>query len=115
LSRWLAIPAPLARLFNRFPLVVYTPNELPARSPTNCRDLPTLYVFATAHDALKGLPSFNPACLKWQVCALRLTAVAVAYFSLTGGARRPSSSSQASTSASSPLIITPPPLAPCPS
>ena len=65
-SGWFKIPAPLARLFNRFPLLTYPPNELPVRSPTQ-RNLPALYVFISEEDALRGLPSFNPSCLKWQV------------------------------------------------
>ncbi|KAI1806841.1 hypothetical protein F4811DRAFT_509567 [Daldinia bambusicola] len=64
-SGWLAIPAPLARLFKRFPLLTYPPNELPIRSP-RARDIATLYVFISDQDALNGLPSFNPSCLKWQ-------------------------------------------------
>ncbi|KAJ2974678.1 hypothetical protein NUW58_g8578 [Xylaria curta] len=64
-SGWFTIPAPLARLFKKFPLLTYPPNELPARSP-EIRDVPTLYVFISDEDALKGLPSFNPSCLKWQ-------------------------------------------------
>ncbi|KAI1429153.1 hypothetical protein F5Y12DRAFT_540168 [Xylaria sp. FL1777] len=64
-SGWFAIPAPLARLFKKFPLLTYPPNELPARSP-DVRDVPTLYVFISDESALKGLPSFNPSCLKWQ-------------------------------------------------
>ncbi|KAI1657249.1 hypothetical protein F4813DRAFT_360864 [Daldinia decipiens] len=62
---WLTIPAPLARLFKRFPLLTYPPNELPLRSP-RARDVATLYVFISDQDALNGLPSFNPSCLKWQ-------------------------------------------------
>lgn len=64
-SGWLTIPAPIARLFKKFPLLTYPPNELPARSPS-ARDVSTLYVFISDQDALKGLPSFNPSCLKWQ-------------------------------------------------
>ncbi|KAI0179218.1 hypothetical protein GGR52DRAFT_535350 [Hypoxylon sp. FL1284] len=64
-SGWLPIPAPLARLFKRFPLLTYPPNELPARSPP-ARYIPTLYVFISDQDALYDLPSFNPSCLKWQ-------------------------------------------------
>ncbi|KAI0421296.1 hypothetical protein F5X98DRAFT_268083 [Xylaria grammica] len=64
-SGWFTIPAPLARLFKKFPLLMYPPNELPARSP-DIRHVPTLYVFISDEDALKGLPSFNPSCLKWQ-------------------------------------------------
>ncbi|KAI1745069.1 hypothetical protein F4680DRAFT_174180 [Xylaria scruposa] len=64
-SGWFTIPAPLARLFKKFPLLTYPPNELPARSP-EIKDVPTLYVFISDEDALAGLPSFNPTCLKWQ-------------------------------------------------
>ncbi|KAI1176615.1 hypothetical protein F4777DRAFT_265981 [Nemania sp. FL0916] len=64
-SGWFTIPAPLARLFKKFPLLTYPPNELPARSP-DVRDVPTLYVFISDEDAAKGLPSFNPSCLRWQ-------------------------------------------------
>lgn len=59
------IPAPLRRLFKLFPLTTYPANELPIRSPSD-RQLATLYVFVSDQDALKGLPSFNPSCLKWQ-------------------------------------------------
>ncbi|KAJ8121215.1 hypothetical protein O1611_g10159 [Lasiodiplodia mahajangana] len=72
-SGWFTIPAPLARLFKKFPLLTYPPNELPARSP-DIRDVPTLYVFISEADALKGLPSFNPSCLRWQTF-LRLAGV----------------------------------------
>ncbi|KAI1823844.1 putative mitochondrial outer membrane protein [Xylaria intraflava] len=65
LSGWFTIPPVLARLFKRFPLLTYPPNELPTRSP-DIRDVPTLYVFISDEDALEGLPSFNPSCLKWQ-------------------------------------------------
>ncbi|ROW13343.1 hypothetical protein VPNG_05452 [Cytospora leucostoma] len=59
------IPAPLQRLFDAVPLVTYPPNELPYRSP-GATDLPTLHVFISEQDAARGLPSFNPSCLKWQ-------------------------------------------------
>ncbi|KAI0470736.1 hypothetical protein GGR56DRAFT_143302 [Xylariaceae sp. FL0804] len=64
-SRWFTVPAPLARLFKKFPILTYPPNEMPARSP-NVRDVATLFIFISEDDALKGLPSFNPSCLKWQ-------------------------------------------------
>ncbi|KAK8098490.1 mitochondrial outer membrane protein [Apiospora kogelbergensis] len=64
-SDWFTIPEPLRLVFKRFPLVTYAPNELPVRSPSN-RELPVLYVFASDQDVLKGLPSYNPSCLKWQ-------------------------------------------------
>ncbi|KAL8392251.1 hypothetical protein RB595_002446 [Gaeumannomyces hyphopodioides] len=61
------IPAPLQRLFDRFPLTTYPPNDLPARCPLPAeRDLPTLHVFISEEDAARGRPSFNPTCLKWQ-------------------------------------------------
>ncbi|KAH7025868.1 uncharacterized protein B0I36DRAFT_365519 [Microdochium trichocladiopsis] len=72
-SGWFSIPAPLARLFKKFPLLTYPPNELPARSPQQ-RDVATLYVFISDADALKGLPSYNPTCLKWQTF-LRLAGI----------------------------------------
>jgi metaxin len=62
------IPRPLQQLFDRFPLRTYEANDLPERSQhLTSSDLPTLYVFSTDSDARLGLPSFNPACLKWQV------------------------------------------------
>ncbi|KAK8084868.1 hypothetical protein PG997_006139 [Apiospora hydei] len=64
-SSWFTIPEPLRLVFKQFPLVTYAPNELPVRSPSN-RELPVLYVFGSDQDALKGLPSYNPSCLKWQ-------------------------------------------------
>ncbi|GAB1313900.1 Metaxin-1 [Madurella fahalii] len=71
--RVMQIPRPLQRLFDRFPLLTYDANELPARSQhLTSSDLPTLYIFSTDEDARLGLPSFNPACLKWQTL-LRLT------------------------------------------
>ncbi|KAI0885824.1 uncharacterized protein GGS22DRAFT_134896 [Annulohypoxylon maeteangense] len=84
ISGWLAIPAPLARLFKKFPLLTYPPNELPARSPS-ARDVPTLYVFISDRDALYGLPSFNPNCLKWQTF-LKLAGVAFRVTSSTNHA-----------------------------
>ncbi|KAJ9134690.1 hypothetical protein NKR19_g8558 [Coniochaeta hoffmannii] len=65
------IPGPLQRLFDHFPLATYPPNDLPARSPRPS-PLPTLYIFASDEDAARGLPSFNPSCLKWQTL-LRLS------------------------------------------
>ncbi|KAI8260673.1 Metaxin-1 [Colletotrichum sp. SAR 10_99] len=59
------VPAPIAALFRRFPLVTLPPNDLPIRSPPR-GDIPILYVFTTDDDAPRGRPSFNPSCLKWQ-------------------------------------------------
>lgn len=61
-----AVPTPIKQLFDRFPLLTYSTNELPQRAPSN-RNAHTLYVFATELEAAKGAPSYNPACLKWQV------------------------------------------------
>ncbi|KAI1380956.1 hypothetical protein F4677DRAFT_205599 [Hypoxylon crocopeplum] len=95
-SGWLTIPAPLARLFKKFPLLTYPPNELPARSP-NVRDVATLYVFISDQDALKGLPSFNPSCLKWQ-----------AFLKLAGvDFRLVSSNNHASPTGALPFLIPP--------
>ncbi|KAK1750589.1 hypothetical protein QBC47DRAFT_406949 [Echria macrotheca] len=69
------IPRPLQYLFDAVPLRVYEATELPARSqPATSDTLPSLYVFATAEDARRGRPSFNPGCLKWQTY-LRLAGV----------------------------------------
>ncbi|TLD21494.1 hypothetical protein PspLS_09119 [Pyricularia sp. CBS 133598] len=76
------IPAPLQRLFARFPLYTYPANDLPARCPrpreSNSRSssLPTLFVFISDEDAANGRPSFNPTCLKWQTF-LRIAGVEV--------------------------------------
>ncbi|KAF2489644.1 hypothetical protein BU16DRAFT_471240 [Lophium mytilinum] len=59
------VPAPIKRLFDRFPLTTYPANELPARSPRK-RDQNVLYIFATPLEAIQGSPSYNPSCLKWQ-------------------------------------------------
>ncbi|KAJ5147196.1 uncharacterized protein N7443_001209 [Penicillium atrosanguineum] len=59
------VPAPIKRLFDRFPLTTYPPNDLPQRSPSRRQDN-QLYVFSDAKSARHGRPSFNPQCLKWQ-------------------------------------------------
>ena len=64
-----AVPAPIKQLFDRFPLLTYPTNDLPHRAP-RARNAHVLYIYASDEDALKGSPSFNPACLKWQVSAL---------------------------------------------
>lgn len=60
------IPAPLKRIFDRFPLVTYDENQRPLRAPQDSAEQ-VLHVFTTAEDAKHGRPSFNPGCLKWQV------------------------------------------------
>ncbi|KAF3482565.1 uncharacterized protein GIQ15_05324 [Arthroderma uncinatum] len=66
-----AIPQPVKRVFDQFPLVTYPPNAAPARSTgtTGTTDKPDehrLYIFASPQAARKGRPSVNPQCLKWQ-------------------------------------------------
>ncbi|KAL2855833.1 hypothetical protein BJY01DRAFT_203815 [Aspergillus pseudoustus] len=59
------VPAPIKRVFDRFPLATYPSNELPHYSwPTRYRN--RLFVFSDAAGARRGRPSFNPQCLKWQ-------------------------------------------------
>ena len=65
-SRWFSVPQPIRRVFDRFPLITYPPNELPRSSPRK-HTKNQLYIFTTPNAARKGAPSFNPACLKWQV------------------------------------------------
>ncbi|PSR87305.1 hypothetical protein BD289DRAFT_236347 [Coniella lustricola] len=73
-SSWIPpIPRPLESLFAAVPLVVYAANSLPSRSPAHS-SLPALHVFASDHDAARGLPSYNPSCLKWQTY-LRLASI----------------------------------------
>lgn len=66
LSSITTVPAPVKRLFNKFPLVTYPANDLPVRAPRQ-RQRPQLYIFTTEHGARNAEPSFNPSCLKWQV------------------------------------------------
>ncbi|KAJ2901250.1 hypothetical protein MKZ38_002114 [Zalerion maritima] len=69
------IPSPLRQLFSHFPLVTYAASELPVRCPDEeSRTKNTLHVFSSPTDAPRGLPSYNPTCLKWQVF-LRLAGI----------------------------------------
>jgi len=61
-----SVPAPVKRIFNKFPLITYPANELPLRAQRSRRQN-ALYVFTTDGGAAVGSPSFNPSCLKWQV------------------------------------------------
>ena len=61
-----SLPAPVKRLFDRFPLLTYAINELPQRTLTS-RETNCLYVFSNERGARLGRPSCNPGCLKWQV------------------------------------------------
>ncbi|KAL6715512.1 hypothetical protein ACLMJK_006473 [Lecanora helva] len=65
LRQWFATPAPIKRLFDRFPLVTYPSNELPHRIP-RYPDKHVLYAFFTEDGARNDAASFNPGCLKWQ-------------------------------------------------
>jgi metaxin len=73
-----SVPAPVKRLFEAVPLLVYESNELPERAlkvkgggkGTRGGNVPSLYVFAKEEDARSGRPSFNPGCLRWQVSFL---------------------------------------------
>jgi len=71
LARWqsplFTIPSPVKRIFDRFPLLTYTSNSLPIRCPCPTRRENVLYLFTSVAGAEAGQPSFNPACLKWQV------------------------------------------------
>ena len=71
-----------------FPLSIHEANGLPARSPlatdvaiteadpnsASTVPLPVLHIFAGRTQAIEGLPSYNPTCLKWQTY-LRLAKV----------------------------------------
>lgn len=73
---WFTTPAPVKLLFDKFPLQTYPPNELPKSLATGDSEN-VLYVFNTQDGARRGIPSFNPSCLKWQVsnmaCVHRIT------------------------------------------
>ncbi|KAL2795079.1 hypothetical protein BJX66DRAFT_175480 [Aspergillus keveii] len=60
-----SVPAPVKRVFDRFPLVTYPSNELPHCAWPK-RHGNRLFVFTDAEGARRGRPSFNPQCLKWQ-------------------------------------------------
>ena len=62
-SVWFALPAPVRHIFDRLPIKAYPSNTLPQRSPEDIEDH-VLYVFAHHANQI----SFNPACLRWQVC-----------------------------------------------
>jgi hypothetical protein len=61
-----SVPTPIKQLFDRFPILTYAANDLPQRAPRK-RNAHMLYVFATERGVAEGAPSYNPACLKWQV------------------------------------------------
>lgn len=60
------IPAPVKRVFDKFPLITYLENGFPLRAPSvGTENL--LWLFTSVEGAENGRPSFNPSCLKWQV------------------------------------------------
>jgi hypothetical protein len=65
-----SIPPLVKQLFDLVPVITYPPNQVPLRAPKPAR-IPSLYVFSKDQDAAAGRPSFNPSCLKWQVCAVK--------------------------------------------
>jgi metaxin len=69
-----SVPAPIKQLFDQFPLLTYPINDLPQRAPRH-RNSHVLYVFTTDAGAIQSAPSYNPACLKWQVGVLLLPAL----------------------------------------
>ncbi|TQB75054.1 hypothetical protein MPDQ_003850 [Monascus purpureus] len=60
-----SVPAPIKRVFDKFPLTTYPPNDIPQRLPAVPGEN-RLFVFTDAAGAKHGRPSFNPQCLKWQ-------------------------------------------------
>lgn len=62
-----SVPAPIKRIFDRFPVITYQPNDLPGSSARGDPDRNRLYVFIDPAGAKRGAPSFNPQCLRWQV------------------------------------------------
>ncbi|KAL4943575.1 hypothetical protein BDV06DRAFT_189650 [Aspergillus oleicola] len=62
---YFSVPAPVKRVFDRFPLVTYPANDLPHHG-WSARQGNQLFVFTDATGARRGRPSFNPQCLKWQ-------------------------------------------------
>ena len=57
-----ALPVPIRRLFDKFPLSTYSENVLPQRA-TRLRGTNSFYMFVFKDMTL----SPNPACLKWQI------------------------------------------------
>ncbi|OQO09906.1 hypothetical protein B0A48_04260 [Cryoendolithus antarcticus] len=59
------LPAPVKRVFDRFPLVTCEENGAPLRSASQDSGN-ILHLFTTVEEARKGRPSYNPGCLRWQ-------------------------------------------------
>ncbi|KAF2209725.1 hypothetical protein CERZMDRAFT_46638 [Cercospora zeae-maydis SCOH1-5] len=66
-QRWFALPPPVKRVFDLFPLREYERNCLPGRVPGRKeREGHVLHVFGREEDLRVGRPSFHPGCLRWQ-------------------------------------------------
>jgi hypothetical protein len=68
-----SVPRPIKHVFDAFPLRVYPPNPRPTQRQALRRGegRHALFLWTTPEDADEGRASFNPACLKWQVCPPR--------------------------------------------
>lgn len=64
-QRLFEVPAPIKRIFNRFPFLTYPANDLPLRAPKS-RTQHALYLFQVKGSSNEEA-SCNPSCLKWQV------------------------------------------------
>jgi metaxin len=64
-TSWWSLPPGIRRVFDRFPLVTISANDLPQRAPRH-RNENVLYIFQSDDPKLRDAPSFNPSCLKWQ-------------------------------------------------
>ncbi|KMP03004.1 hypothetical protein DIZ76_012746 [Coccidioides immitis] len=60
-----SVPAPIKRVFDKFPLKTYPANAIPSRSLPDSSEH-RLYVFSNARGCKQSAPSHNPQCLKWQ-------------------------------------------------
>lgn len=95
-SSWITTPAPIRRLFARFPLQVRTAEHLPAtghdcqQARSSDQELSVLYVFNNQDAAATGQPSFNPSCLQHQawlrIHGVRVKTVASSNHAAPGGA-----------------------------
>ncbi|KAF2666957.1 hypothetical protein BT63DRAFT_457915 [Microthyrium microscopicum] len=62
-----AVPRPIKRIFDRFPLLTYPANRLPERvQRVKSADGHALFIWCAPEDASENRASFNPACLRWQ-------------------------------------------------
>ena len=64
-SSWFSLPTPIRQIFNAFPLISYSENQLPQHT-SRSRDDNALHIFTLNQEEL----SPNPACLKWQAYLL---------------------------------------------